>query len=49
MRFPMIGKGLALGAVMLGLLWALATVSGVVAERQVARTARRSNRRRPSR
>lgn len=34
MRFPIIGKGLALGGVMLGLLWALALVSDVVAERE---------------
>lgn len=34
MRFPIIGKGLALGGVTLGLLWALALVSDVVAERE---------------
>lgn len=34
MRFPIIGKGLALAGVMLGLLWALALVAEVVAERE---------------
>jgi inner membrane protein len=34
MKFPLIGKALALGAVLLALLWALAHVSDIVAERE---------------
>lgn len=34
MKFPIVGKLLALAGVMLGLLWALGMVSGVVAERE---------------
>src|SRR5882672_911968 len=34
MRFPLVGKAIALGAVTLSLVWALASVSGIVAERQ---------------
>jgi inner membrane protein len=33
-RFPLFGKVVALGAVALSLVWALASVSGIVAERQ---------------
>jgi len=34
MRFPLVGKAIALGAVTLSLVWALASVSAIVAERQ---------------
>lgn len=34
MRFPWVGKWLALGGVMLGLLWSLGLVEGLVAERE---------------
>jgi inner membrane protein len=34
MRFPLFGKVVALGAVALSLVWALASVSGIVAERE---------------
>ena len=33
MRFPVLAKASALGLVLLGLLWALNLVSGIVAER----------------
>ena len=34
MRFPILGKSLALAGVMLGLLWSLSTVRDLVAERE---------------
>ena len=43
MRFPVIGKVLALGVVLLGLLWALGAVSNVVEERRARQAEAQQN------